>query len=206
MSDADMNDAEMIGRLKRVTRERVRDARQSIGRPHAAKAAADLAERLRRLPEISEARIVLSYAATTDEIDPAPAGEVLRARGAAIAFPRVEAPGVLGIHLVANAEEMAPGAYGIAEPSPENPRIAPDAVDAVFVPGIAFDEDLYRLGYGGGYYDRLLPLLRSDCVRIGLAYDEQLVGEIPCEEHDVRMDVICTPTREIRSGDHHLRY
>ena len=61
--------------------------------------------------------------------------------------------------------------------------------------GIAFDETGARLGYGGGYFDRLLPMLRVDCVRIGVAFDEQLLPEIPAEEHDEFVDIIVRTTR-----------
>ena len=57
-----------------------------------------------------------------------------------------------------------------------------------------------RLGYGGGYYDRLLPCLRPDCLRIGVAFDEQLLAEIPAEEHDEIVDIIVTQTRVMRPG------
>ena len=65
----------------------------------------------------------------------------------------------------------------------------------MIVPGVAFDETGARLGYGGGYFDRLLPMLRADCARIGVAFDEQVLAEIPAEEHDAHVDVVVTPTR-----------
>lgn len=192
-----MSDADRISDLKRETRNAARDVRRSIDEERAAEAARALGDRLCELDAVKGARVVLAYAATPDEIDPAPAVALLRSRGAAIAFPRIEAPGTLGIHLVEADDDLVPGPYGIREPDPDTPRIELTRVDAVFVPGVAFDEQCYRLGYGGGYYDRLVPLLRQDCIRIGLAYEEQVVEEIPCEEHDVRMDVVVTPTRAV---------
>ena len=62
--------------------------------------------------------------------------------------------------------------------------VAPDELDAVLVPLVAFDDAGNRLGYGGGNYDRLLPLLRDDAVILGIAFDEQRVDEVPCEPHD----------------------
>jgi 5-formyltetrahydrofolate cyclo-ligase len=63
---------------------------------------------------------------------------------------------------------------------------------------VAFDERGMRLGYGGGYYDRLLPRLRPGCLRIGLAFEEQILAEIPAESHDAMVDLIVTQTRAIR--------
>lgn len=62
--------------------------------------------------------------------------------------------------------------------------VAADEMDAVLVPLVAFDDAGNRLGYGGGNYDRLLPLLRDAAVVLGIAFDEQRVGEVPCEPHD----------------------
>lgn len=69
-----------------------------------------------------------------------------------------------------------------------------ESLDAVIVPGVAFDHSGGRLGYGGGYYDRFLPKLRPDTVKIGVAYELQLIKQIPVEEHDVHLDRIVTET------------
>ena len=63
---------------------------------------------------------------------------------------------------------------------------------------MAFDERGHAPGYGGGYYDRLLPRLRPDCLRVGFAFDEQLFAEIPAEKHDAMVDLLVTQTRTIR--------
>jgi 5,10-methenyltetrahydrofolate synthetase len=73
-----------------------------------------------------------------------------------------------------------------------------EEVDIIFVPGLAFDKLGHRLGRGKGYYDRALAPLKSrdlkHVVTVGLAMDEQVVSQVPCEAHDVVMDFICTPT------------
>lgn len=182
---------------KHAARGRAREARCALDAEACHDYAAAAAERLIALPAFAIARLVLAYGASEEEIDPAPAVALLRRRGIAIAFPRVESPGELGLHLVARAEDLCAGMFGIREPAADAPRVSPAAVDAVIVPGVAFDEDCWRLGYGGGYYDRLLPMLREECARVGLAYDEQVVDRIPSEEHDVRLDAVVTPTRVI---------
>jgi len=151
-------------------------------------------------PELAIARTVLAYGATPEEIDPAIAVERLRACGATIAYPRIESPGVLGLHVVDDETELVHGPFGLTEPPYDAPGVDPLDIDAVIVPGVAFDRSCWRLGYGGGYYDRLLPLLRPDCARIGVAYDEQVIETIPAEEHDVRLDAVVTPTGVIRAA------
>lgn len=95
-------------------------------------------------------------------------------------------------------EELEPGTYGVLEPNAgENNIISPDLIDVVIVPGCAFDLHRNRMGYGAGYYDRFLKLISSNCLKIGVAFDFQIMDEIPCDEHDIPMDIIITETRNI---------
>lgn len=188
---------ENIEAAKHAARARARAARSALDDATCSVAALAVAERLLAMPDVRAAQIVLAYAATPEELDPAAAIDELRALGVTIAFPRVESPGVLGLHAVTAEDELVPGVFGIMEPAPDAPEVSPESVDAVIVPGVAFDEDCWRLGYGGGYYDRLLPLLSADCARIGIAYDEQILPRIPAAEHDVRLDAVVTPTRVV---------
>lgn len=102
-------------------------------------------------------------------------------------------------------DELAPGAFGVLEPklwvqkSPVR-HIAPADVELVLVPGVAFDFRGGRLGYGKGYYDRLLTCLPSNCLRIGLAFECQLIERIPVEAHDEPMDLVVTEDRVIQQS------
>ena len=85
------------------------------------------------------------------------------------------------------------GAYNIREPKPEySPVIDIKELDVVIVPAVAYDKDCYRLGYGGGFYDRFLENLREDAITIGIAFDLQIFDEIPKEAHDAQLDYIVT--------------
>lgn len=196
-----MNADDPVAAAKREAREYARAARRAIDPTSFVLASNLLAKRLGGMPELAVAQTVLAYGATPEEIDPAIAVERLRACGAVIAYPRIESPGVLGLHIVDEESELVHGPYGLTEPTPDAPGIDPHDIDAVIVPGVAFDRDCWRLGYGGGYYDRLLPMLREDCARIGVAYDEQILETIPADEHDVRLHAVVTPTRVIRWSD-----
>ena len=88
--------------------------------------------------------------------------------------------------------ELEIGHYGIREPKAENIRPVPRGdIDAILVPAVAFDRRGYRVGCGGGYYDRFLPEVPR-AVRIGAAFSCQIVAEIPADPHDVRVDRIVT--------------
>lgn len=91
---------------------------------------------------------------------------------------------------------LGEGAYGIPEP-PEDPdrRVLPVAVDLAIVPGVGFDQKGYRLGYGGGYYDRFFSGAGAHLTRIGLAYPFQMVETVFPESHDQRMHIVVTPER-----------
>lgn len=187
-----------VGAAKRAARALAREARGRVPAAERRLAAQEISHALLELLELRTARSVLAYAALPNEIDPAPAIWRLRARGATIAYPRIESPGILGLHLVEHELELVAGPFGLAQPNEHALRASREAIDAVIVPGVAFDEHGRRLGYGGGYYDRLLPTLRPDCVRIGIAFDEQLLPEIPAEEHDAHVSIVITPSRVIR--------
>jgi len=184
---------------KRALRCLIREARCSLD-AHACLAHAETAaENLLSLSEVHAARLVMAYAATAEELDPAAAIEALHGAGKAIGMPRIEGPGALGVHLVTRGDELEPGPLGIRQPRPEAPRLSLESIDVVIVPGVAFDASGYRLGYGGGYYDRLLPMLRPDCLRVGFAYDEQVVDELPAAAHDQRVHLVVTPSRVLRA-------
>ena len=91
-----------------------------------------------------------------------------------------------------------PGPFGLSQPVAESPLVEVELVDAVIIPGVAFDACGRRLGYGGGYYDRLLPSLGAGCTRIGFAFAEQILAEIPAEPHDAVVDLVVTQNGVIR--------
>lgn len=87
---------------------------------------------------------------------------------------------------------MKKNKYGIFEPVEKSEQYS---VDIVIVPGIAFDESLHRIGYGGGYYDRFLS--KIDAVKVGVCFESQIIDNIQTHEFDVRMDIIVTQNRII---------
>lgn len=188
---------------KHAARSQTRSARESLDRTTHERASADAAALLLGVPELRGAGIVMAYVVLPFEIDPLPAVNELRRRGVKIAYPRIESRGVLGVHVVDDEVDLVPGPFGLSQPREATPRTEPHLIDAVIVPAVAYDERGMRLGYGGGYYDRLLPLLRDDCLRIGFAFDEQVLAEIPAEEHDVAVDLVVTQTRVIRPQGAH---
>ena len=112
--------------------------------------------------------------------------------GKKFACPRVT-EGRLDLFRVASLYELAPGAFGVREPVAKiEHAVAPETLDLILVPGVAFTRSGERLGRGGGFYDRLLASLPSHTCRIGVCFDAQILPELPVETHDQRVDFLAT--------------
>jgi 5-formyltetrahydrofolate cyclo-ligase len=128
------------------------------------------------------------------EVDLRPLDEALRARGARVAYPAIDPEtNAMTFRFVPAAADLEVQGYGFAEPAADAEEAT--ELDAVLVPALALDSRGHRLGYGAGYYDRTLPRFCPPAVSIGVAYDFQLLVELPVTEGDVACDWIVTDTR-----------
>jgi 5-formyltetrahydrofolate cyclo-ligase len=105
---------------------------------------------------------------------------------------RVQRKGVLTLHDFALATQK--NRYGILEPSENAVQVQPNLVDVALIPGLAFTTQGGRLGYGGGFYDRLLPQLRSDCALVGVTRADLVLSELPLEKFDIPMTFLALET------------
>lgn len=146
------------------------------------------------LPAYGRSGVVLGYASFGTEL---PTDQFLRRvlhDGKVLLLPRVERDG-LGLYEVRDvAGDLAPGTWGIREPTPERcPPADPNAVGFALVPGVAFDRDGRRLGYGGGFYDRLISHeLPGNTPLVSGAFEVQMVEEIPVDPHDAPVGAVVT--------------
>jgi 5-formyltetrahydrofolate cyclo-ligase len=106
-----------------------------------------------------------------------------------VVFPRIDEK-CLVLHRVRSIKDFTSGAYQLLEPKKSTQIIDPKSVDLFIVPGITFDWEGYRMGYGMGYYDRLLAGL--DVPKIGLAYAIQMVAQVAHSSYDVPMTMVIT--------------
>ncbi len=145
---------------------------------------------------------VLAYfGSLVDEIPTEPILQWLLEFGVRLALPRVlSEPKRLVLHQIDDLQcDLIAGPWGLTEPDPKRPQIPPHEVDAALIPGLGFDHHGGRIGRGGGFYDRLLPQFPAQALRWALAFEEQIVEEIPMDAHDSTVDVIVTPHREIQA-------
>ncbi|MGC6484466.1 MAG: 5-formyltetrahydrofolate cyclo-ligase [Candidatus Puniceispirillales bacterium] len=179
----------------------LRKANSAI-RARAAKAMPDSPARLARHADAlkasllpAEGLIVAGYWPIRSEIDPIPLLAALAGRGCRTALPATPEPGKpLVFHHWQPGDPLVGGLYGTSEPQADAPRCQPDCL---LVPMLAFDDGFFRLGYGGGFYDRSLAAIRVDkpTVRaVGIAYDDQKVAAVPVGPHDARLDAVLTPS------------
>lgn len=157
-----------------------------------------IAERFLGLEEFRSARTVMAYASFGSEVETRRIIEACFSTGKKLALPVVEKGGLLSVWRVQKSTELLQSSFGIPEPPREAPnRLSADEVDLVIVPGIAFDKRGRRVGYGGGYYDRFLGSIRPSATKVALAFEIQLVDEIPVSDRDLPVDVIVTEARTI---------
>ena len=157
------------------------------------------------------AMLVLLYRAMPDEIEVDGIVRALAARGARLAFPMVGDDGALRLLEVAASDPLDPAhwtrdRFGIAAPNTDSPavrRVRARELDAVVVPGRAFDRRGARLGRGKGFYDALLGRLRPDARRatVGVCFREQLVDCVPEDGHDRRVAFVAAEGRLFRRGN-----
>lgn len=158
-----------------------------------------ICEKLIETPEFKRAGLVMAYMDFRGEVGTADIIAECLNRGKRVALPVVNA-GAAELQAFETLKEapLLRNSYGILEPDPDTAcRIDEKEIDFLIVPGVVFDMRKHRIGYGAGYYDRFLTKLGIDCVTVGIAYDIQIVDKIPCEKHDIPMDMVITERKII---------
>lgn len=124
--------------------------------------------------------------------------------GKKIYVPRTEfSTKLMNAVRIENFDNLVESRYGILEPKKDEPFIDPNDLDLIVVPGVAFDKNGGRVGYGAGYYDRYFKRInnenKSKIVKLALAYDFQLMDKVPTDEEDVLIDAVMTEKQFIKS-------
>jgi 5-formyltetrahydrofolate cyclo-ligase len=158
-----------------------------------------IAGRLTDLPELRQAKVICCFVSFRTEVDTRPVIDWAHDHGREIVAPRITGPRTMEAASCPDPDDdLVPGRWDIPEPRPSLPPCHPETIDAMLVPGAAFDERGSRIGYGGGFYDTFMRLLRPGVPRIGLAFEAQLLPRVATEPHDLPVDVVVTERRVIR--------
>ena len=167
-------------------------ARRTMPEEARAGASAQICRNLMQMPEVQKARTVFSYLAVPEEADLSALHLWLKNRDCRIAFPVTLPGGIMHAFAPRSPWRFEPDRFGIRSPVLEYAtKIYPEEIDLVLAPCVAFDECCRRLGHGGGYYDRFLPLCENACI-IGTAFEVQRLPEIACDRLDIPMDAFVT--------------
>ncbi len=157
----------------------------------------EIEERLFSLSEFLSAQVVMFFASFRSEVETAPMIRRALHLGKRVVLPRVEGK-ELGLYEIHDfGSDVETGVWGIPEPKTNIPAALAD-VDLMIIPGAAFDKQGNRLGYGAGFYDKLLPAFGK--VTVALAFEAQIVNEVPTEKHDVPVQKIITENRIINTA------
>ena len=161
-----------------------------------------ITEHLLALPEFARARSVFAYVSFRSEVETLPLIAHCLNKGVTVSVPLtlVQEHRLLPYVITEPSRDLAPGYCSIPEPRTTLPLVDPASIEVVVVPGSVFDARGGRLGYGGGYYDRFLQGAAPQALRIGLAFDLQVIEAVPLESHDQSLDYLINETRTIHLG------
>lgn len=172
---------------KKELRRYIREKKQAMTDRQILDASARLAEKFFESDLYRQAKTVYGYLPYNQEVRTVPMLEQAIRDGKQVAVPKVYGDDMRFI-LMDDMSAVAPGYAGIPEPVADGP-VADDKTALVLMPGLAFDPEGHRVGYGGGFYDRFLEN-EPDHPTLALCYDFQMLPKIETEEHDIPVDCV----------------
>jgi len=195
MRNADSRSEEALRSAKKALRASVIARRDALDAEARNRDSRIITAKLLALPQYLAAGVVCAYASFGSEFDSASFCSDVVASGKRLLLPRINRVArVLELREVCNLDSaLVAGVWGIREPAERCPIVPPSAVDFLLVPGVAFTAAGERLGYGGGFYDRLLLGLNAKTPRIAAAFDLQIVESIPTGPSDQRVHLVVQP-------------
>lgn len=180
---------------KKVIRQEMLRKRSKLSMNEILEKSEDIAEILFNLNQYGNSNFIFSFISFKDEVN---THEIIKNSinngkriGVPVTIPKTRE--LLVSELMDFDKELELGYYNILAPKEEYTRIvSPEQVDLVLVPGVAFDRRGYRVGYGGGYYDRFFNKLKKGIIKIGLCYNMQILPQVPIDSYDIPVDYIIT--------------
>lgn len=173
---------------KRAMRKRIKEMKRQFTDKELKVLSLHVISRLLAHPVIINAKTILMYYSLADEVDTHEAVDILVRQGKNVLLPRVLDGENMEIRTYGNSGDLAPGYYGIMEPTGKI-YTCYENIDVIVVPGMAFDISGHRLGRGKGYYDRFLPKAPR-AYKIGVCFDFQKQETIPTDDYDITMDYV----------------
>mgnify|MGYP003312767262 CR=1 FL=1 len=141
-------------------------------------------------PIFQKASVVMLYRSAKGEVETDVLWQICKEQGKTCVFPKCVSKTEMIAVLAESEEDFSVSGFGILEPTSDE-AFQKEQIDLIIVPALAFDRNHYRMGYGGGYYDRYLSVHRC-CKTIAVCYNFQIMPMVPTDEHDVKPDMIIT--------------
>lgn len=189
-------------KVKTELRRRMRGLRNAVPGPACGERSAAIRARLEAMECLRRARTVALFWPMEDrhEVDLRPLDITLRARGVRIAYPSIDPETrVMTFRYVGPAQPSAQSleerGLGFAEPAPDAEEAPAHGLDVIVVPALAVDPTGQRIGYGAGFYDRTVPRFSPPAVLVGVAFDYQVIAEVPVTAGDVPVHHVVTDAR-----------
>lgn len=183
--------------MKTSLRKQVAEARDNLAPEVRESRSRDIEKKLFLLPEFHAADVIMFFASFRSEVDTLTMIRRALAAGKRVVLPKVSGKDLALFEIRDFDKDTVPGAWGIPEPR-EAMVVSIHEVDLMIVPGLAFDENGNRLGYGAGFYDRILPHYTRQTVAV--AFEVQIVPKVPVSSHDIPVRKIVTEKRVIEVG------
>ncbi|WP_456369776.1 5-formyltetrahydrofolate cyclo-ligase [Thermodesulfatator atlanticus] len=181
-----------ISNYKKTLRKKILAKRNALSKERRKEFSEKIKNYLLKSPYYLKSQKILFYASFGSEVETFEMIKEALAQGKEVYLPKTYvSQKKLRLFRVNSLKELKKGAYGILEPEEEKQEISPEELDLIILPGVAFDKKGGRLGYGGGFYDRLLEQA-PQAIKVALGFGCQLCDELPLEAHDVPADVIIT--------------
>ncbi|MDW7672979.1 MAG: 5-formyltetrahydrofolate cyclo-ligase [Bacillota bacterium] len=183
--------------IKKELRQQILKQRQSLSAQEVREKSEAIYNQLLNLKYFQQASAIMVYVDFRNEVQTQSIIREILSQGKRAIIPVCQQEGwkLIPSEVYNFPEDLEPGTWGILEPKPGRLRpIEPTEIDLVLIPGVAFDQEGNRLGYGAGYYDRFLAKVSSETVFIALAFDLQVVSNTFPSEHDIPVHFILTET------------
>ncbi|MCG6533375.1 MAG: 5-formyltetrahydrofolate cyclo-ligase [Syntrophales bacterium LBB04] len=191
---------------KRKIRKAVLTVRNALAKEDIEKMSASICARVARLKQVEESASLMIFLSFGSEVDTDPIIEWAWQRNKRVLAPLCKPETrEMTVYAIKTFADVAPGYFGIREPRGDILMpVAKEEIDLVAVPAVAFDRRGYRVGYGGGYYDRFLA--DWDVPTIGLAFSCQIIPEVPIDRYDQPVQGILTEKEYIDTGHHYKNH
>lgn len=185
-----------IGNMKQQIRDEILYKRAKLAETEKAPLDNAVTSYIEELPEFQNAKEVLIYIPIHGEVDATELFNKYKEEKKFVLPRIIPKEKKLSLFEIETLDDLEKGTYNIPEPLTHLPQVTPEELDLAIIPGVAYEKNGHRIGYGGGFYDRLIKKL--SCPTIGVAYDFQIVKNIEGEDHDEKVDILVTESGAIK--------